>query len=223
MSPEETTRPRPAPPAINLPPLTALLVLLPVVVHLARAVFEKADHILYQVFVFVPDPFVTALPLAWFDWTGLLGHWLLHASAMHLVMNMVMVAVFGRLLEPHWGGLRMMLVFLASVAGGAMLEALFGGLEGGGMVGASGGAMGLTGALIGLSLSLPPHGRQMTAGLARLAWFLVAFNVVLPASGVLSLVGMNVSWLSHLGGAITGAALGWLIERRLRYRYYRMD
>lgn len=219
MTVEEPPR-RPSPPAINLPPLTGVLILLPVLVHLGRSLFVEADHLLYQVFVFVPGPFVTAAPLAWFDWTGLFGHWLLHASLMHLVMNMVMVAVFGRLLEPHWGPFRLAFLFLLSVAGGAMMEAWFGDITNGGMVGASGGAMGLTGALIGLSFSLPPQGRRMTAGLARLAWFLVIFNVVLPASGVFTLFDMNVSWLSHLGGAITGAGIGWVMERRLRQRYY---
>lgn len=158
-------------------------------------------------------------------WSGLLRDWrpnyaaqpvlmfvtyaVLHAGPGHLLGNLAGLAWFGPPLARRLGWARLLLAFWATAIGGALAFGLLS-REGAPMVGASGAVFGLAGV-------------AMTRGWRdRVRAGLSAWPALAPSLGMaLLLVVVNlaswwwedglVAWQTHLGGALTGAALGlWL-------------
>lgn len=151
-------------------------------------------------------------------WGGLLRDWqpnyalqpllmfvtyaLLHAGPGHLLGNLLVLAPLLDAVAGWLGGRRAALVGLAAVVGGA---AAFGLLapDPSPMVGASGLAFGLAGALVSREAARPGGGRRaalMALGLAALnlaAWLLLE----------------RVAWQTHAGGSLAGAAAAWALHR----------
>lgn len=149
-------------------------------------------------------------------WVGLLGDWrsnyalqpmlmfvtyaLLHAGPGHLLGNLVVLVPLLDEVAGWLGAQRAALVGLAAVVGGA---AAFGLLarEPSPMVGASGLAFGLAGALVAREAARPGGGRRaalMALGLAAInlaAWLLVD----------------RVAWETHAGGSLAGGAAAWAL------------
>ena len=112
------------------------------------------------------------------------------SSPLHLILNMYMLYLFGRMLEPALGRGRFLALFLLSVLGGSLGVLLlapaftF-------VVGASGGIFGLFGALF----VLQRHLGQSIAPIAVLIGVNVVFGFLFP----------GIAWQAHLGGLVTGA------------------
>lgn len=125
------------------------------------------------------------------------------SSPLHLLLNMYMLYLFGRMLEPALGRWRFLLLFLLSVLGGSVGVLLLAhpfSL----VLGASGGIFGLFGALF----VLQRHLGQSIAPIAVLIGVNVVFGFVVP----------GIAWQAHLGGLATGAlvALAYTATRRRR-------
>lgn len=123
----------------------------------------------------------------------------LHAGLLHLVLNGVMLAVMGQVLERRLGQAKFLLVFAAGVLGGALVHAVIGGAAEIPLVGASAGV----GALYGAGITL--HGRGVSLGPnSRLLMALTAFFLITNILGlILPLMG-NIAYAAHLGGFIAG-------------------
>ncbi|MFI7483339.1 rhomboid family intramembrane serine protease [Kocuria sp. M1R5S2] len=125
------------------------------------------------------------------------------ANPLHLLLNMYMLYLFGRMLEPALGRGRFLTLFLLSVLGGSLGVLLLAhpmSL----VVGASGGIFGLFGALF----VLQRHLGQSITPIAVLIGVNVVFGFVVP----------GIAWQAHLGGLATGAlvALAFTAVRRDR-------
>jgi membrane associated rhomboid family serine protease len=123
----------------------------------------------------------------------------LHSGFGHLLLNGVMLAVMGQVLERRLGAGRFLLLFAAGAAGGAVAHVLIGGSPQVPLVGASAGVGGLYGA--GLVLQrrgvwLGPNARVLVA-LAGLFIVINLIGVVMPLLG-------NIAYAAHLGGFIAG-------------------
>lgn len=121
----------------------------------------------------------------------------LHGGLLHLAMNMLTLWIFGRALEPLFGPVRFLLLYLASALGGSLMVAIL--APDVFVVGASGAIFGLVG-----------------------AWFVVLRRMSADMSPMLVLIGINVvmaflnpgiAWEAHLGGLLVGLACGWLALR----------
>lgn len=116
----------------------------------------------------------------------------------HILFNMYVLWVVGPTIELAFGRLRFLVLYLASVAGGHVLVLLLADPTTvewfQPVVGASGGIFGLFGALFIATLRL---GRDLQAVL-----------VLLGLNLVLSFVIPGISWQGHLGGLVTGLAIG---------------
>lgn len=151
---------------------------------------------LLQLFAYVP---VTTTSEPW----RMLTSGFLHSmsSPLHLLLNMYMLYLFGRMLEPTLGRGRFLLLFLLSVLGGSvgvlLLSHPFSPV-----VGASGGVFGLFGALF----VLQRHLGQSITPIAVLIGVNVVFGFLFP----------GIAWQAHLGGLVTGAlvALGYTAATR---------
>ena len=122
-------------------------------------------------------------------WYSLLTSAFLHANGMHILLNMVSLAIVGPPVEAEVGRLRFLVIYLLSALGGSVafyLLAPAGELG----VGASGAIFGLLG-----------------------AYFVIAKLRGWPTQSILALLVVNVlysftggiAWQAHLGGLVTGA------------------
>lgn len=123
---------------------------------------------------------------------------LVHGSFIHVALNMLALLMIGRSLEPLLGRWRFITLYVLGTIGGSAAVALLAPEVP--VVGASGAIFALFGALIVI-------GRHLGANIAGIA-------VVLGINLVIGFIpGFNVSWQAHVGGLITGLALGFIFTR----------
>ena len=158
-------------------------------------------------------------------WSGLLRDWrpnyagqpvamfatyaLLHAGALHLVVNMLTLASLGREVAGRGGAGRFLAIYGLSALGGAVAFGLLAPTLRP-MVGASGALFGLAGALAvwewrALRLEGSPTGPVL-----RFVGFLVLLNVVLWWA-----MRGQLAWETHLGGFLVGAAAALVLRERM--------
>ena len=106
-----------------------------------------------------------------------------HLQIFHIFANLFMLYQVGPPLEQMLGRIRFVILYLLSAPGSATL-------------GASGAVLGLIGALLVLHRA---RGLDIT-------WILGYVAI----TAVLSFVVPSISWQGHLGGFVTGAAVGWI-------------
>lgn len=126
--------------------------------------------------------------------------------SMHLIMNMLSLWFLGRALEPALGHWRFAALFLVGVLGGTVGVAFLGDPLTP-TLGASGGIFAIGGALM--------------VALRKDKQNLISMGVILAINLVYGFtVGSGVSWQAHVGGLVTGVALGFIFAsgRRLRSR-----
>jgi membrane associated rhomboid family serine protease len=136
---------------------------------------------------------VSKLAVANGDFYRLLTAGFLHADITHLIFNMLSLYILGQLLEPQFGHLRFVLIFLVSVLAGSLAIIV---TDSAGL-GASAGVFGLMGA--GL-VSMWMGGYSLNPAQNGLALWL-GINLVLSFRPGISLAG-------HIGGLIGGAIAG---------------
>jgi membrane associated rhomboid family serine protease len=131
------------------------------------------------------------------EWWRLLTASFMHRSIMHVVANAGLLLMLGRLIEIYNRRLRLPLVYLLSVIGGALLTTFTFPQP---AVGASGGILGLAGYLMVIA------GRPTAA---TPEWIRRRMLTIL---GIAALTGTAAYYFfdnaTHAGGAITGALLG---------------
>ncbi len=128
------------------------------------------------------------------------GHWwqlitsgFLHIGIIHLAVNMLSLYMIGPTLERFVGRIRFLVIYLVSLLGGSVAVMLWGGLLGG-VAGASGALFGLLGALGATFTRYRFDLRQLAIVLALNLWISFQFA--------------GISWQGHVGGLVTGAAMG---------------
>lgn len=131
------------------------------------------------------------------EWWRLVSGAFMHASPLHLLMNMFLLYLLARELEPSIGHLRFGIVYGVSLLGGALGVMLLSADEA--TLGASGAIFGLMGALVVLQLRARQN--PWRSGLAGL----ILINVVLT----FSIPGISIG--GHLGGLAAGAIAGLLV------------
>lgn len=129
----------------------------------------------------------------------------LHASLIHIALNMLSLFIIGRVVEMYYGSWRYLLIYLLSgIAGG--LTALF--IAPTQVIGASGAIFGVFGAL-GMFYFLNRHALGVYGRGAIGNWvFWLVLNLVLGFS-----MG-GISMTAHIGGLVGGLILGWLLLPR---------
>lgn len=232
------------PPAFQAPASVLLLIAVLLLVHLLRlhVLSPGQDLVLLATLAVFPELYAVwwqgvALSRLPVEGIGLLlspfGHFFLHASWPHVIMNALWLLVFATPVARRLGGLRMLLLALLSAAGGALLFVLLHWGEEALLVGASGGVSGLMGASVRLIYA---HGLPLLAGLRQdvrhvqplslrqalllprprlfiLVW--IGINIVITFTGMGVGSGMGrIAGEAHIGGFFTGMALFGLLDRR---------
>ncbi len=138
----------------------------------------------------------------------------LHGDWLHLINNLVFLAIFGTLVERHLGGRWFLLLFFLCGFAGALLQVLFPydfGPPAELVVGASGGLFGI----MGVALTCGAPAMRPGSPQRRLLTALIVINAVIglvAASGIMGSL-LLIGWQSHLGGFLAGLLFGRLLNR----------
>lgn len=141
------------------------------------------------------------------EWWRVLTTGLLHGSLLHLFLNMTALGSIGDWVEHAWGPWRALLLFLASSAGGCLASLLW--CESQMVVGASAGVLGQAAALW---LARRFGSEELQTRIAPISVLSLGILIVLCLG--LGLVIPGIAQAGHLGGFVTGAAVGWLFLRQ---------
>lgn len=138
----------------------------------------------------------------------------LHGGLVHLAVNMWALRDAGRLVERFFGNMQFLLIYLSSGVFGS-LASLYSTAQSGVAVGASGAVFGAIG---GLLSALFASRSRIPPDLARpLGRSMLAFTGFALLLGFAS---EHVDNAAHVGGLVTGAALGLLLARRFDWDRY---
>jgi rhomboid protease GluP len=134
----------------------------------------------------------------------------LHGSLQHIIFNMVSLHYAAQIVEPFFGRVRFVLVYLLGGLGGSVLSVILQANNAPGSVGASGAVFALFGAqLVFLYLHRDKLGDYGRGHFRQLA-ILLGINLVIGF-----VPGSRIDNLGHLGGLLGGAVLAWFIGPRL--------
>ncbi len=137
------------------------------------------------------------------QWYRLVTSPFLHASVEHIFLNMLTLAIVGPPVEAELGKLRFLGVYLASALGGSVCSYLVGPTNTVG-VGASGAIFGVMGAYFVLA--------------RRNRWDTSTILALIVINLVISFADPAIDWRAHVGGLITGAAVGYGLARTMGRR-----
>lgn len=131
----------------------------------------------------------------------------LHHDGLHLFLNATAMWGLGERAEAVWGPARLLVLFLVSVTGGALLSQMGGGDL---SIGASGGVFGVMGALVAFAWRrrkvLSP---SLRLGLGRELAPWIALNLAVGA------VVPAIDNLGHVGGLLTGLVVAYVFGDRI--------
>ncbi len=125
-------------------------------------------------------------------------HGFLHAGFVHFGLNMLALIQLGTAVVARTGTFRFIIIYIASMIGGAAAYyVLSDGYQP--MIGASGAIYGLLGAFFAWEWKSRRAGKGKPLSLFQIFAVLVVLNLVLWW-----LMGGNLAWQAHLGGAVVG-------------------
>jgi membrane associated rhomboid family serine protease len=141
------------------------------------------------------------------QWFRILSAPFLHAGPIHLGMNVLILAIAGRILERYVGTAWFALVYLGSAVAGSLLSIVFNPPN---MV-----SVGASGAIMGVVAAMLVCGFRFPSGPLRSRLQVLAIQVLIPSMlpifGAVGATGMRVDYGAHLGGAMAGALIGLVI------------
>ena len=179
-------------------PATVVLIAINVIVYLVEVakssggIYEIAENTVYEMGgLFGPSVHQGG------DWWRIVASGFLHYGIVHIALNMYLLFILGRLLEPSIGSPRFVFLYFASLLAGSFAALL---IEPNGLVaGASGAIFGVLGATFVIA-----RGRKLDA-IAGQIGMLIIFNLVFTFA-----VG-HISVGAHVGGLVGGFLCGLVI------------
>ncbi|MFQ5920668.1 MAG: rhomboid family intramembrane serine protease [Nitrososphaerales archaeon] len=133
----------------------------------------------------------------------------LHAGMAHIAFNMLALFTLGRILEPHIGSLRFVVIYMLSGFAGSGLHTAYSFISGDGIFTPVVGASGAISGVIGIAAALGD----------RLALFWLVAQIPFAFLGFAS-----IAYFAHIGGFIFGFAAGrvmlYIKRRKERYGDY---
>jgi len=199
---------------MKLMPLTVALLAVNVVVYAIQTHYANVIYVMHSGTTAGSQPVLGSVDGRFALWGPMVseGEWwrlvscgFLHASVLHIGMNMLSLFFLGRVLEPALGALRFGLIYFVSLVAGSLgvMIAQPDGLT----LGASGAIFGLAGALLVISHSSGIG--IMQSGIGPIILLNLALTFTIP----------GISIGGHLGGLAGGAAITYaMVELAKRRR-----
>jgi len=217
-------------PAINLPTVVLVLILIMAAIHAIRmwALPDSVDNLVIYLFAFIPatyGPLAQSAPFPLAGYWSPITHAFLHGDWLHLGMNTIWMAAFGAPLARRFGAMRFLVLSALCACGGALLHFWTYENEFVPVIGASGAVSGYMGAASrfifnskGRGNRFDPHGRAMSLmesfanrGFVMFFAIWMGMNYIFGA-GFLDIGGEGslIAWQAHVGGFLAGVLLfGW--------------
>jgi membrane associated rhomboid family serine protease len=237
----------------NFPPVVKNLIIINVLVFLAQTIFDQQFHLTDKLTLqpIISDQLKEALKdnapsigIPHFSPYQVFTHMFTHAPFpmfYHILFNMFVLWMFGRILESVWGPKRFLTFYLACGIGAAALHLLVQYLRAQEFLlpavlardqigfdqyaGALAGAMGASGAIMGVMAAfayLFPNTELyiMAAIPIKAKWAVLAYVAIDLFGGFGNIKGDNVAHFAHLGGAITGFIIVFIWNKTNRKTFY---
>ena len=217
--PQPHLEPRKAP-VFNAPPVVLAVLALTAAVFLALHYGGRAVAApLFEHLALLPIRFTTTGGPS-YDWVATfaspLGHALLHADWMHLIVNMGLLLAFGAALARRAGAGGFLAVYILSILAGALAVVALSPQTTIPTIGASGGVSGIMGAICqmgfaqarGGPIAPAPFHRRGMALTYSLSFFAINLVMALFSSR------LGIAWEAHVGGFLAGLARAPLFDHR---------
>jgi hypothetical protein len=149
------------------------------------------------------------------QWYRLITHMFVHSGANHITNNMFMLGILGYQIEKEYGPIKYLITYFVSGIGGAVLSALIEMSLGEAVVsvGASGAIFGIFGVMLVMIFKNRQRMGQVSAPRLIILFVLMVFGNMEE----------GVDVMAHLGGALIGVAMGFLLYRiKDRGRYFNL-
>ena len=153
------------------------------------------------------------------EWWRLVTHQFVHAGVAHLLLNLLVLSIFGPVAERLMGAAAFAGLYLAcGLVAGATSLAVHPDLV---SVGSSGAITGIYGVLVGLMISPPAAGMAAPPAIPRRV---ITRVYALPLFGsLLAMLGLgvfdpNIDNAAHLGGVVAGVLFGVVLGRSIQWR-----
>ena len=202
----------------RFPPIVKNLIIINVLVFVAQLVFDKEYGLTLQLALWPVDtPYFKPYQIA--------THMFTHSPGFifHILMNMLVLWMFGRVLENVWGAKRFLFFYLASGVGAAAAHLLMQHFMAKGIpvpaVGASGAIMGV---FVGFAY-LFPNTELMIIPIPipiKAKWLAIGYIALDLFGGFGQIAGDNIAHFAHLGGAITGFIIVFIWNKTNRRTLY---
>jgi membrane associated rhomboid family serine protease len=229
----------------SFPPLVKNLVIINALMYMAQLLLDKQYNLtgLLQLWPIIPHKLAAYIGESEFRPYQLVTHLFLHSPNMffHIIFNMLMLWMFGRVLENVWGPKRFFIYYFACGLGAAALhlgiqylraEQLLTAIQAGNqseMVSLArtiGPALGASGAVMGIMVGfayLFPNTELMIFPLPipiKAKWLVLAYVLIDLFLGIGNVSGDNIAHFAHVGGAITGFILVYIWNKTNRTTLY---
>jgi membrane associated rhomboid family serine protease len=237
----------------NFPPIVKNLVIINVLVFFAQAIFDNQFHLTEKLTLqpIISEQLKEALQqnaptvdIPHFSPYQIFTHMFTHAplpQIFHILFNMLILWMFGKVLENVWGSKRFLFFYLACGLGAAIFHLLiqyfrseylllpvvldmdqigfnkYGGALAG-AVGASGAIMGVMAAFAFLFPNTPLYIMFLPIPV-KAKWVVIGY-VLLDLFGGLGAFQDNIAHFAHLGGAITGFIIVFIWNKTNRRTLY---
>lgn len=154
---------------------------------------------------------LAALPILMANgqWWRFVTPMLVHAGALHFIMNAYVLYMIGPAVEQRYGPARFLAIYVLSGIGGSIASFAFNDPNIYG-VGASGAILGLIGAFMAdlYRRKDSPNSRVQLAGMWRWLGYIFGIGIAFQILGQLGIGLINIDNFAHAGGLIMGAAIG---------------
>ena len=212
-------------PTRTYPIITTCIIVVNIAVFLLQKLYlhGSAANEVYRYFGIVPKEFVLAITQRWdllpYNALTLFTSMFLHGGILHILGNMLYLAIFGNNVEDSFGHFRFLLFYLVSGLIAAAAQISYDPNSAIPMVGASGAVSGILGAY----LVLFPFARVKTLLVIILYIKVVDIPAVFLLSAwfimqVLFSYSEGVAWYAHIGGFIFGLVTARLLVLKKRAR-----
>ncbi len=180
----------------SVPYVTIVLIAVNVIVFYLMGITGNYDAIVQKYAMYVP-----AVENG--EWYRVFTHMFLHADTRHLFNNMLMLLAVGYSIEEDFGRVKFTITYFVGGLGACALSAYYDIATQNYIpsIGASGAIMAIFGAMVVLSIRNRSSFDKTVA----------IRSLIVLAIMVFGNMSAGVDWMAHLGGAITGLILGFLL------------
>ena len=185
------------------------LVIINIFVFVLINVFPSVDW--YGLFGLVPE-FIFKKLMLW----QLVTYLFVHAGIWHLALNMLMLWMFGSVIENVWGPKRFLFYYFLTGIGAGLFSVLFSFSSPVPVVGASGAIFGL---LVAFGLMFPENIILLFFIFPMKMKYAVIVLGLINLMGALSNAGSGIAYLAHVGGGLIGYL--YLKNESLRFKFAR--